>query len=62
MFKDVLVTDAMAQLIYRAVQQGRMRYNYVVACLDSSGAIYVQLAHAQWLLPGQTYVNPHWRR
>jgi hypothetical protein len=62
MFKSVLVTENMARLIYAAVRRGRLRYNYVAACWDSSGAIYVQLAHAQWLLPGQTYVNPHWRR
>jgi hypothetical protein len=61
MFKSVLVTDAMARLIYRAVRQGKLRYNYVAACLDSSGAIYVQLAVAHWVPPGDSYVNPHWR-
>jgi hypothetical protein len=60
--KSVLVTDAMAQLIYRAVQRGKLHYNYVAACLDSSGGIYVQLAQVPWLPAGCTYVNPHWRR
>lgn len=59
--KSLLVTDNMARLIYSAVQRGRMRYNYAVAALDSSGAIYVQLAVVAWLGPRQTYVNPHWR-
>ena len=60
--KSVLVTENMARLIYRAVRAGRMRYNYVAACWDSSGAVYVQLAVALWVAPGHCYVNPHWRR
>jgi hypothetical protein len=59
--KSVLVTHNMARLIYRAVAQGRLHYNYVVAALDNSGAIYVQLARVGWLQPGQVYVNPHTR-
>lgn len=61
MFKSVLVTDAMARLIYRAVRHRRLRYNYVAACWDSSRLIYVQLAVVLWLPPGHSYVNPHGR-
>lgn len=60
--KSVLVpTVNLANLVYRAVRKGRTPYNYCAAIRDASGGIYIQLGWADWVRPGDTYINPHTR-
>lgn len=57
----IVPTVALAELVYRAVRRGRTRFNYCAAIRESDGGIWIQLGNADWLAPGDTYINPHTR-
>jgi len=44
------------RLIARAVSRGKLPYNYMNAWRDVGG-IGIQLAVADWVKPGQAYIN-----
>ncbi len=44
------------RLISRAVKARKVHYNYLVVFKDVAG-IGIQMAVADWLKPGQTYIN-----
>lgn len=61
--KSVIVPNVnLAKLVYRAVASGKLPYNYCVGAYDISGGIWISLANADWVRPGQPYINPHTRQ
>lgn len=49
-------TRALQKLVIRRVRQGKTKYNYAVAFLDTSG-FGLSLATVDWLPEGQRYVS-----
>lgn len=58
----VVPTVSLAKLVYKAVEEGKLPYNYVAGFYEASGGIGLSLGNAEWLPKGSTYVNPHTRR
>lgn len=51
----------LAKLVYAAIRKGKLPYNYVAGFYECNGGIGLSLGNADWLKPGQVYINPHTR-
>lgn len=54
-------TINLANLVYKAIRERKLPYNYCTGWVDCNGGIGLSLGHADWV-GDSVYINPHTRR